>query len=199
MRVVLRVAPLVLEIAFLISALALADDVKQNFSPSETTKTAKSVDSGSPVEQDDEGEAREAGQEEEKLTIPQMVKEIVEILDIYEEVLYLIPGLKRKEATSGKVEYLYTLESGQEVRLEQLTAEELGSILNKAQQHATRLHAEEIARQLDTIRRIESLQNATRRPPAQVQIPRIPPEPPRQPQIPRIPPAPPQIPRDARR
>ncbi len=120
-------------------------------------------------------------------TKEEMVTQIKKILDIEEEILNFIPGLKK--ATTEKGESFYTYEG---LKLEELDKEKLSKIFTRVRQEATRIRTDRLSRQLETIRRAQQLTDAAAGGPARV--PAVPPQPPRVYTAPGVPPVPPSVP-----
>jgi hypothetical protein len=144
---------------------------------------------------------KDAGQESEEkkegrrglkeMSTDEIVEHIGMILDRGDEVMDFIPGLKLEKDPSG-VEY-YTYNG---VRLEKLEKDKLIALNNKIQQEKTRLNAERINKQLESIRQAQQASNAARIQ-AISRPPQPPPSPPRvqqsQPTPPRAPVVPPSV------
>ena len=132
------------------------------------------------------------------MTKEEMVADIVDALESEEDIVDVVKGLKMEKTKSGKI--VYTFEG---VNIENLDKDKLESLLNKVRQQKVRLHTENINRQLDTVRRIQDLNNPTgvtvpRVVTGPAMPPRIPSAPPSgsvAPQAPRAPSAPPAPPR----
>jgi len=125
-------------------------------------------------------------------TREEMIADIKEILDDEEEILNLIPGLKK--TTTEKGESFYTYEG---LKPEELDKEKLGKIFYRVRQEATRIRTNRLNEQLENIRRNQRLTapaggGVSRVPALPTQPPRILQPPPAQPQIPKPPPAPPR-------
>ncbi len=89
-----------------------------------------------------------------QMTTDEIVSDIKATLDEYEEISNFVPGLKKTTDRSGKVNYTFAgimIETLDRVRLEKLYI--------RVHQEMTRVHTENINRQLDTVRRIQRAGN----------------------------------------
>lgn len=122
-----------------------------------------------------------------------MVSAVKGTLDSFDDILGLVPGLKAVKTEKGETSYTY-----EGVNIEELDDAKLKGLFSKVRQHATRINAERINRQLkvaDQARKLSAAGTRIPTPPPIVKTPSaaIPPSttagPPR---IPKIPPAPPR-------
>lgn len=123
----------------------------------------------------------------EKMSKPELVKEIIETFDSDDEVLDYMPQIQREKQPDGK--YIYRFKSDNKlVLLEDLDIGTLKNIMGMAHQTATRLNTDRITRQLETIRQTQRVITAPPPPPVQVRPP-APPAPPAVPPVQRTAPA----------
>ncbi|MCX5686561.1 MAG: hypothetical protein NTW09_03775 [Candidatus Omnitrophica bacterium] len=138
-------------------------------------------------------------------TREEMIADIKEILDDEEEILNLIPGLKKTVTEKGESFYAFD-----GLKPEELDKEKLGKIFYRVRQEATRIRTNRLNRQLENIRRNQRLTapaggGVSRVPALPPQPPRIsvpvPPSVPQQPKPPAHPsvPQPPRLPATPRR
>ena len=95
--------------------------------------------------------------------------------------MHYVPGFKKEKDPEGKRYYTYN-----GVRLEKLDKEKLITLYGRIRQERTRLNAERIGRQLESIRQAQQATNMVNQA-ARIQTP--------PPQPPKAPPTPPQLPR----
>ncbi|MBI5123824.1 MAG: hypothetical protein HZA72_00205 [Candidatus Omnitrophica bacterium] len=129
---------------------------------------------------------------EKEMTKEEMVNEIKDILTEEDEILGLIQGLKSQKDPAGKVSYSYN-----GVGLENISKDELSSLLSRARQMATKLRTERIQNQMEAVRQVDRLKAVSA--PHATALPASPPRPPgapsQPPSAPRTPPPPAQPPR----
>ncbi len=141
-------------------------------------------------------EAQEKGRDIKQMSKGDIVSDIKETLDEYEEISNFVPGLKKITDRSGKVTYTFA-----GIKIEALDRTRLEKLYIRVRQEMTRLHTENINRQLDTARRIQrggdmavgGAQRSAIRTPATPRVPQALPVRNTIPQAPR-PPAPPAQP-----
>lgn len=127
------------------------------------------------------------------MTEKEMLEEIAEALDSEDAIIDSVPGLKKEQAEGGKS--FYTFEG---IKIEALGKDKMAELMNKVRQQKVRIHTENINRQLETVRRIQQIDNLSRAavpqavvmPPAAPRMPPVPPSASRPPQVPRVPSAP---------
>jgi hypothetical protein len=125
-------------------------------------------------------------------TKEEMVDTIKRRLQVFKEVVDLIPGLSRRQVKGeDAVEYYYTPSSGVTLRLEQLDRDTLYKLYVKVNQEATRMHTERLLKQIRQQEQLMRLQNLQR---MQQGPPKPPAEPPKPPQVYTPPKGPPALP-----
>ncbi len=132
-------------------------------------------------------------------TKAEMIADIRDDIGTHDEILGSIPGIRAEKDEKGGVSYIYN-----DVRLEDMSKEDLLPLFQKVRQFAIKLGTERIQRQLETVRRVQAASGIARggvatppRPPASPQIPRAsstPPAPPSSLSAPRTPSLPPSAP-----
>ncbi|MFH1997004.1 MAG: hypothetical protein ABIJ27_08480 [Candidatus Omnitrophota bacterium] len=136
-------------------------------------------------------------------TKEEMIEEIIELVDLYEDITRFVREIRVERAESGDVISVHYVDAAGGLKpLTAVDKESLHFLMQKMQRHATLLQHDQIQRQLDLVSQVYRLQNSARNtqniagPPRQPQIPR-PPQPPPAQQPPRIPrtPTPPPTPR----
>ena len=129
------------------------------------------------------------------MTTDEIIASIKNSLENEDEILNFIPNIKLKTDAEGRRSYLY-LEGAKELKLEELGREKLEKLLISINQAATQIRAENINRQLESIRQAQNMQrmNAMQNlPRSVVNVPVPPPRPPMVPpqyRVPQPPPAP---------
>ncbi len=127
----------------------------------------------------------------------EIVGDIKSALDEYEEISNFVPGLKKITDRAGKASYTFA-----GIKIEALDRVRLEKLYLRVHQEMTRLHTENINRQLDTVRRVQRAGNkagggaprSVVTPPAAPRVPSAPPSihtvprPPRPPAAPTPPP-----------
>jgi hypothetical protein len=108
----------------------------------------------------------------------EMVKVIKERLEVFPEIISIVPELSSKKKTRrGKatvIEYLYTLPNGIVVKLEELDAEPLYNLYGLVNRESTRLSTERTTRQLEQQRQLRMLQMQQQQVPKPAQLPAVP-------------------------
>jgi hypothetical protein len=92
-----------------------------------------------------------------ELTKPEMIERIQKNLDSFNEIVGLVPGLKKETDAKGKVSYTY-----QGSKLEDLSKEQLAKVYSRVNNEAVRLRTDRLNKQLATIRRAEQITKQTR-------------------------------------
>jgi hypothetical protein len=120
------------------------------------------------------------------MTPQELADGIAKVLDRTEEVMDYIPGLKQEKDPAGNGFYTYN-----GTKLEKLEKGMLTALYTRVRQERTRLNAERITKQLETIRNVQQATNIANQ---ASRVPAVPARPPQTPsaQPPRTPPAPPQ-------
>lgn len=128
----------------------------------------------------------------------EMVADLTDNLEIFgDDIMAKIPGIKYKAGTDGKGYFVYTVASGEEVRIGDLDDETLRSLYRRVGHESVILETENIQRQLELIRgpaRIPRPPETPRTISGPPQIPTVPSGPPRPPTTPKGPPTPPPAP-----
>jgi hypothetical protein len=173
------------------------EKIKSNFAKKDTSTAQKSSPpaavkkENAPVK---DGEKTFPPKKKRKdMTKGELIEDIVDILDDEDEIIGLIPGLKKETDPLGGVSYTYN-----GTKLENLDKDILGGISGRIHQELVKMRTERLQRQLENIKRVERLshiQQAPRvpgaLPPAPPQAPRSVQAPPRPPSVPSAPPVPP--------
>lgn len=118
-------------------------------------------------------------------TKDEIAKHVKEMLDHEEEVINLIPGLKKSMTEKG--ESFYTYEG---TRLEDLDKGTLDKIFSRMNQEVTRIRTERLNKQLESIRHAQQITSAAA---GAAKIPTPPPQPPRIYSGPSVPSTPPSV------
>jgi hypothetical protein len=123
-----------------------------------------------------------------------MVSAVKGTLDSFDDILGLVPGLKAVKTEKGETSYTY-----EGVKIEDLEDAKLKGLFSMVRQHATRINAERINRQLmiaDRARGLAAAGTKVPTPPPTIQTqPAVapPPTPVGPPKVPKPPPAPPRV------
>lgn len=137
--------------------------------------------------------APEAKIEKKELSREEMLAQLNEDFGVNEEVFDAVPGLKAEKTADGKASYTF---NGK--KLSDLSKEDLKDLFIKARQALVRIRTDRIQRQLDTVKRVDSVNRLanppmpSRVPAAGPSIPKVPTTPPSVTKAPSLPPSPPK-------
>ena len=123
-----------------------------------------------------------------KMTKAEMLADIKESLDNEKEIFDYIPELKKSKNKEGKNIYNYIINK-QALSLDALDEATLEKLQGRVHQVEAKIRADNINRQLETIRQAQQASAQAPRPPVVV----MPPQPPRPPVTAPIPPRPPEV------
>lgn len=148
---------------------------------------------------EEKSESAKAKEQLKEMTVEEILQHIKDTLEHQEEVLNVVPELKRIRDTEGRVSYEF-----KGVKIEKLDRDTLMSISNRVTSESTKMHMERLQKQLETIRHAQhASQQAVRTGTPPSMPPRIPPAPPSVPRgyvqpPPQPPPAAPRLPEQRR-
>lgn len=117
------------------------------------------------------------------MTKEELLAELRKNVGENDDLFKMVPGLTAQKDENGNVSYLF---NGR--RVEDLSRDELEGLSTRVSQTLVRLRAERITRQLDTVKRAESLRRVSI-PPPPVRTSSTPPSPPKTPSMPPAPPS----------
>lgn len=188
-----KISILTLALIFAVSSVSFAAENKSWIQKIKERFQKKEVAVGKKDAPAREAKKPEPPRKERKdMTKTELADDIIDNLDREDSILDMVPGLEKRTSPDGKEYYTY-----QGTRLEDLDKDTLDKIFGRVRNEALRIRTDNINRQLETVRRANSIRAAAvpqaPRPPVPAAI--APPQPPRAVQPPSKPPAPPAPPR----
>jgi len=124
-----------------------------------------------------------------ELSNEEMIERMKNMIEVYPEIKESVPGLKIAYGKEDAVEGVELVVDGESKQLSELDDDTLKKLYSRIANERTRLYAERIQKQLETVRRA---QGALKLPPQSSQPPRLPQLPPAPPKVFSPPPRPPQ-------
>lgn len=185
-----KISVMTFVIMFAMTSVSLAADneswiqkIKNRFQKKEVTAAGK-------IEPAKEVKKAGAPKKQRKdMTKGELAADITKNLDREDAILDLVQGLEKKIDPDGKDYYTY-----QGGRLEDLDRDTLDNIFGRVRSEALRLRTDKLNRQIETVRRAETIQRISR-PPLPPPVANLPPQVPRAVQPPSRPAQPPAPPR----
>lgn len=176
------------------SKMSMIDKMKKAYSDFRNKGKAKKYQAASPsIAKKEPLKAKEIpppAPAKKEFTKEEMLEDIKDDLEAHEEIIVSISGLKAEKDNEDKVIYTFN-----NVKIEEMSGEDLQPLFKKVRQFAIKLNTERIQRQMETVERAQVVGNVARGGATTPSKPPTPPQTPKISSVPSGPPSPPSPPR----